>query len=74
MRREAEQLAHAWDILTTMTPPNFLTFPDRLGSASGLKSDQYREFEFPLGAKDPRMLAPLKKEPGLHDEVLRRIA
>jgi tryptophan 2,3-dioxygenase len=64
-------IGHAWDILTTMAPPNFLTFPDRRGSASGLVSYQYWKFEFLLGAKKPQMLAPLKKEPGLHDETLR---
>ena len=57
-----------------MTPPSFLIFPDRLGSASGLGSYQYREFEFLLGAKDPRMLSPLNNKPGLHDEVLRHLA
>lgn len=87
MRRVVDQLTHAWDILATMTPIDFLTFRDRLGTASGLQSYQYREFEFLLGARDPRMLAHLEHEPeavdrlravmaepSLHDEVIRLLA
>lgn len=87
IRRIVDQLTHAWDVLTTMTPVDFLTFRDRLGTASGLQSYQYREFEFLLGAKDPRMLKTLKleplavarlktvmAEPSLHDEVIRLLA
>lgn len=39
------------DILETMTPLEFLTFRDRLESASGFQSYQFRELEFVLGAK-----------------------
>lgn len=39
------------DILETMTPLEFLTFRDRLESASGFQSYQFRELEFLLGAK-----------------------
>ncbi len=39
------------DILETMTPVEFLTFRDRLESASGFQSYQFRELEFALGAK-----------------------
>lgn len=87
MRRVVEQLTHAWDVLTTLTPVDFLTFRDRLGSASGLQSYQYREFEFLLGAKDAgkleqlghepesvRHLKTVMAEPSLYDEVLRLLA
>jgi hypothetical protein len=33
MRRILEQLTHAWDVLSTMTPVDYMTFRDRLGSA-----------------------------------------
>ena len=39
------------DILETMTPTEFLTFRERLESASGFQSDQFRELEFLLGRK-----------------------
>jgi tryptophan 2,3-dioxygenase len=39
------------DILETMTPSEFLTFRERLQSASGFQSDQFRALEFALGRK-----------------------
>ena len=39
------------DILETMTPTEFRTFRERLESASGFQSDQFRAFEFALGRK-----------------------
>lgn len=39
------------DILETMTPTEFLTFRERLDSASGFQSDQFRALEFALGHK-----------------------
>ena len=44
------------DILETMTPLEFLSFRDRLESGSGFQSHQFRELEFALGLKDPRVL------------------
>ena len=40
------------DILETMTPLEFLSFRERLESASGLESYQFREMEFALGMKN----------------------
>ncbi len=40
------------DILETMTPLEFLSFRERLESASGFQSHQFRELEFALGLKD----------------------
>lgn len=39
------------DILETMTPTEFLTFRERLESASGFQSDQFRALEFIMGRK-----------------------
>src|SRR5579859_1148551 len=44
------------DVLETMTPLDFLTFRERLGSASGFQSFQFRELEFLLGFKRPSAL------------------
>ncbi|CAN7542803.1 tryptophan 2,3-dioxygenase [Bosea sp. LjRoot237] len=81
------QLISAWDVLSTMTPADYLAFRDALGQSSGFQSHQYRAFEFRLGAKDPRMLAmhkhhpehyahlkELLEAPSLYDEALRLLA
>jgi len=47
------------DILETMTPWEFLSFRDRLESASGFQSAQFRALEFALGHKRPGVLTPL---------------
>ena len=44
------------DILETMTPMSFSAFRDRLDTASGFQSFQFRELEFALGYKRPEML------------------
>jgi len=49
------------DILETMTPVEFLTFRDRLASASGFQSYQFRELEFALGAKKASALDRYEK-------------
>ncbi len=40
------------DILETMTPLEFLSFRARLEAASGFQSNQFRQIEFVLGAKN----------------------
>jgi tryptophan 2,3-dioxygenase len=45
------------DVLETMTPLQFLSFRDRLESASGFQSAQFREVEAVLGARDPAAAA-----------------
>ena len=52
MKTLVEQL----DILETMTPMSFTSFRDRLDTASGFQSAQFRELEFLLGYKRPEML------------------
>ena len=44
------------DILETMTPLEFNSFRDRLGSSSGFQSYQFRELEFLLGYKRENIL------------------
>ena len=57
------------DILETMTPLEFLSFRDRLASASGFQSAQFRELEFRLGRKNVKALD--RCEPGT--EARRRL-
>ena len=48
------------DILETMTPLSFLSFRDRLDTASGFQSRQFRELEFALGKRDGASIAHLR--------------
>src|SRR5882762_8143291 len=44
------------DIIETLTPMSFNSFRDRLETASGFQSYQFREFEFTLGYKRAELL------------------
>jgi len=61
------------DILETMTPMSFTAFRDRLETASGFQSAQFREVEFLLGYKRPEMIRHLPPAVGESSEVLRRL-
>lgn len=50
------------DILETMTPVSFLSFRDRLDSASGFQSSQFREIEVALGHRVPGIADRLPEE------------
>ena len=82
-----EQLVHAWDVLATMTPPEYTAIRPYLSSSSGFQSWQYRSIEFLLGNKNAAMLKPhahnaqrlaevqaAYKAPSLYDESLRLLA
>ena len=72
------------DVLETLTPISFNAFRERLESASGFQSAQFREVEFLLGHKNPkvlrhhppgspgrRRLEELLVRPALQDSLLR---
>jgi tryptophan 2,3-dioxygenase len=42
----------SWDVLSTLTPVDYLKFRNVLGTSSGFQSEQFREIEFRLGLKD----------------------
>ena len=82
-----EQLVHAWDVLATMTPPEYSAMGPYLGQSSGFQSFQYRCIEFSLGNKNAAMLQPhahsaerlalvqaAYEAPSLYDEALRLLA
>jgi len=56
LRTIMKTLVQQLDILETMTPMSFTAFRDRLDTASGFQSYQFREFEFVMGLKRPQML------------------
>ena len=85
--RIMEQLVHAWDVLATMTPPEYSAIRNYLASSSGFQSWQYRRIEFALGNKKAAMLKPhahrpdllaqvqaAYEAPSLYDESLRLLA
>ena len=82
-----EQLVHAWDVLATMTPPEYSAIRPYLSNSSGFQSWQYRCIEFMLGNKNAAMLKPhahrpeilahvesVWRAPSLYDESLRLLA
>jgi len=85
--RIMEQLVHAWDVLATMTPPEYSAIRPYLANSSGFQSWQYRCIEFRLGNKNAAMLEPHQhrpdllaqvraayEAPSLYDEALRLLA
>src|SRR5262245_2516516 len=85
--RIMEQLVHAWDVLATMTPPEYSAIRPYLANSSGFQSWQYRCIEFRLGNKNAAMLQPHAhaperlaqveaawRAPSLYDESLRLLA
>ena len=64
-----EQLVHAWDVLATMTPPEYSAIRPYLASSSGFQSAQYRCIEFALGKKNAAMLQPHAHRPDLLEQV-----
>jgi tryptophan 2,3-dioxygenase len=78
------QLVQSWDVLATLTPAEYSSFRDDLGSSSGFQSFQYRMIEFLLGNKDAARMQPhrhlpdlyaaleqLHRSPSLYDEAIR---
>src|SRR5215213_3873681 len=46
----------SWDVLSTLTPVDYLKFRSVLGTSSGFQSAQFRELEFRLGLKEPNFV------------------
>ena len=67
--RIMEQLVHAWDVLATMTPPEYSAIRPYLSNSSGFQSYQYRCIEFTLGNKNAAMLQPHAHRPELLAQV-----
>ncbi len=85
--RIMDQLVQAWNVLATMTPPEYSAMRPYLGASSGFQSFQYREIEFILGNKNAAMLRPhahrpehlelvdaALRTPSMYDEAIRLMA
>jgi len=64
--RIQRQMVESWDVLTTMTPHDYLAFRDSLGAASGFQSWQYRLIEIRMGAREALYLKPHAHRPDIH--------
>ncbi|WP_235601514.1 tryptophan 2,3-dioxygenase [Bacillus sp. SB49] len=64
-----KQIIQAWDVLSTLTPAEYMEFRHTLGKASGFQSFQYRMIEFSLGYKTPHVLRIYEKNPELHKQL-----
>jgi tryptophan 2,3-dioxygenase len=87
VERVMQVLISAWDVLTTLTPADYLSFRAALDTSSGFQSFQFRELEYVLGNRDPVYLEPFRHEPerfarldavlhepSLYDRVVRLLA
>lgn len=81
------QLTQSWNILSTLTPVDYLKFRDDLGQSSGFQSYGYRKIEFMLGNKNKDLikvhaanevvhneLTQLSNSPSLYDVVIKIMA
>lgn len=85
--RIQQQLIQSWNILSTLTPAEYMEFRDKLGHSSGFQSYQNRLIEFALGNKNARMLSVYQheeelyqvmqtalKEPSIYDAAIQALA
>ena len=63
------QLTQSWDILSTLTPVDYLKFRDDLGHSSGFQSYGYRKIEFLLGNKNASLLDVHQSNESVHSEL-----
>jgi len=81
------QMIQSWEVLSTMTPSDYIRLREHLGTSSGFQSYQYRLLEFVLGARDSKMVEIHENEPehaaglsaeltrpSLYDEALRLLS
>lgn len=63
------QLTQSWNILSTLTPVDYLKFRDALGHSSGFQSYGYRKLEFLLGNKNQDLLKVHESNEQVHSEL-----
>jgi len=65
-----QQLAAVWDVVSTLTPADYLSFRNSLGHASGFQSYQYRMLEFSLGNKSKKLAEVFAYDSTIHERAL----
>lgn len=68
--RIQDQLKQSWDVLSTLTPFDYLKFRDHLGRASGFQSHQYRMLEFTIGNKNADLIRVHERRPEAHKSLV----
>ncbi|MFK9093482.1 tryptophan 2,3-dioxygenase [Bacillus salipaludis] len=67
--RIQQQLIQSWNVLTTLTPADYIQFRHKLGHSSGFQSYQNRLIEFALGQKNAHTLAVYKHQVDLYERL-----
>ncbi|MDT3993895.1 tryptophan 2,3-dioxygenase family protein, partial [Mammaliicoccus fleurettii] len=63
------QLIQVWEVLSTMTPSDYLKFREDLGNSSGFQSFQNRMIEYSLGYKTTHALKIYEKDPNIYNQL-----
>ncbi|WP_423801004.1 tryptophan 2,3-dioxygenase [Neobacillus sp. SAB-20_R2A] len=67
--RIQQQLIQSWNVLTTLTPADYMQFRHKLGRSSGFQSYQNRLIEFALGQKNTGTLAVYRHQTDLYKKM-----
>lgn len=71
--RVQQQLIQSWDVLSTLTPAEYMEFRHTLGHASGFQSYQNRLIEFALGHKRPEVLEVYQHDEALYSTLMKAL-
>ncbi|HUG45501.1 MAG TPA: tryptophan 2,3-dioxygenase [Sphingomicrobium sp.] len=63
----------SWEVLSTLTPVDYLAFREVLGTSSGFQSAQFRALEYRLGIKDERYLKHHAEGSDEHRQLVRAL-
>ncbi|MET1177723.1 tryptophan 2,3-dioxygenase [Peribacillus simplex] len=68
--RIQQQLVQSWNVLSTLTPSDYMEFREKLGNSSGFQSFQNRLIEFAMGQKNSQILAVFRHKPELYESMM----
>ena len=71
--RIQQQLIQSWNVLTTLTPADYMQFRHKLGHSSGFQSYQNRLIEFALGQKNAHTLVVYEHQFDLYEGLLKSL-
>lgn len=68
--RIQQQLVQSWNVLSTLTPSDYMEFREKLGNSSGFQSFQNRLIEFAMGQKNSQILAVFRHKTELYESMM----
>ncbi|MGW6380938.1 tryptophan 2,3-dioxygenase [Peribacillus butanolivorans] len=68
--RIQQQLVQSWNVLSTLTPSDYMEFREKLGNSSGFQSFQNRLIEFAMGQKNAQILTVFRHRPELYETMM----